>query len=122
MSHLVTIQAKIRDPGAISAACARMNLAAPAPGTANLFSGDCTGLLVQFPGWQYPAVIDTQSGDLKYDNFNGEWGNQVHCDQFLQLYAVELAKLEARKKGHTVSEQTLSDGSIRVQIMEVGAA
>jgi hypothetical protein len=34
------------------------------------------------------------------------------------MYAVEKAKIEARKKGHTVSEQTLTDGSVKLQILE----
>ena len=46
------------------------------------------------------------------------WGEQQHLDRFLQLYAVEKAKLEARKKGYAVSEQTLQDGSIKLQILQ----
>ena len=118
MSHLVTLQCKIRDASAVAAACARLNLPAPMQGTAKLFGGECTGLLVQLPGWQYPAVIDTQSGELKFDNFNGHWGSQERLDHFLQMYAVERAKLEARRKGYAVSEQSLADGSIRLQIID----
>jgi len=36
----------------------------------------------------------------------------------LQAYAVEAAKLEARKKGYSFSEQQLQDGSIRLEIRE----
>jgi hypothetical protein len=36
----------------------------------------------------------------------------------MQLYAVERTKLEARKKGYQISEQQLSDGSIKLQIRE----
>ena len=32
------------------------------------------------------------------------------------MYAVERTKIEARKKGHAVTETTLQDGSIRLQI------
>jgi hypothetical protein len=32
------------------------------------------------------------------------------------MYAVERTKIEARKKGHAVTETLLQDGSIRVQI------
>lgn len=46
------------------------------------------------------------------------WGDQGHLNRFLQIYAVEKAKLEARKKGYTVSEQSLNDGSIKLQIIE----
>jgi hypothetical protein len=87
-------------------------------GTARLYSGEAAGLLVQLPDWQYPAVIDPLSGTVRYDNFDGRWGEQGHLDRFLQAYAVEKAKLEARKKGYAVSEQALGDGSIKVQISE----
>ena len=118
MSHIVTIQSKVNDPNAIVAACARLKLPTPVQGTAQLFSGECAGLMVQFPGWQYPAVIDTQTGQVKFDNFEGHWGDQVHLDKFLQMYAVERAKIEARKKGYTVTEQTINDGSIKLQIIQ----
>ncbi len=118
MSHLVSIVTKVRDPAAIAAACKRLRLAEPVHGKAELYSGEAEGLLLQLPGWRYPAVIDTTSGVVAYDNFQGRWGDQAQLDRFLQAYAVELAKLEARKKGYQVSEQSLQDGSIRVQIIE----
>jgi hypothetical protein len=116
VSHIVTIQTKVHDPIAVAAACQRLNLAVPVHGTAQLFSGEATGLLLQFPGWQYPAVIDTLTGTVKCDTYEGHWGDQVHLDKFLQMYAVERAKLEARKKGYSVTEQALQDGSIKLQI------
>jgi hypothetical protein len=118
MSHIVSIQTKVRDTTAIAAACRRLSLPAPAHGMAKLYSGECAGLLLQLPGWQYPVVIDLASGTLKYDNFEGAWGNQRELDHFFQMYAVECAKLEARKKGYGVNEQSLADGSIKVQISE----
>ena len=71
MSHIVSIQTKVRDPAAVAAACQRLGLAAPVQGTARLYGGEASGLLVQLPGWQYPAVIDTASGEVRYDNFGG---------------------------------------------------
>jgi len=122
VSHIVSIQTKVHDPAAIAAACRRLNLEAPVQGTAKLFSGEATGLLLKLPGWEYPAVIDTAIGTVKYDNFEGAWGDQAHLDRFLQMYAVERAKLEARKKGFTFSEQALQNGSIKLQIIEGAAA
>jgi hypothetical protein len=117
MSHIVTIQTKVRDPAAIAAAC-RLDLAAPVHGTARLYSGEAVGQVVQLPGWRYPIVIDTQTGEVRYDNFEGCWGSQEHLDRFLQLYAVEKAKGEARVRGYTVNEHVLGDGAIRLQIIE----
>jgi hypothetical protein len=119
MSHIVTIQTKLRDPIAVDAACRRLGLAAATQGTANLFSGEANGLLVRLPGWQYPVVIDVASGEAKFDNYEGHWGEQGELDRFLQAYAVEKAKLEARKKGYVASEQQLQDGSIQVRLTQV---
>jgi hypothetical protein len=122
MSHIVTIRTEVRDPLAVAAACRRLGLPEPVPGTAELFAGAATGLLVRLPGWTYPAVVQTDSGRVQYDNYGGTWGAQEHLDRFLQLYAVEKARLEARKKGYAVTEQTLADGSIRLSIQLGGGA
>ena len=121
MSHIVTIHTEIHDPQALRAACVRLGLAEPTSGTVTLFSGKATGLMVALPGWEYPVVVDVQRGQLRYDNFGSRWGEQSQLDQLLQAYAVEKARLEARKEGHTVTEQALADGSIRLTV-EVGGA
>ena len=118
MSHIVSVRAEVRDPAAVGAACRRLGLAEPVHGTAHLFAGEAAGLLVRLPGWHYPVVVDAAAGRLAYDNYGGAWGLQEHLDRFLQAYAVEKATLEAKKRGHTVSEQALRDGSILVRIVE----
>jgi hypothetical protein len=120
MSHIVTLQTKLHDLAAIAAACQRLKLSAPVAGTAELFSGPATGVLVQLPDWEYPIVIDTVTGLVRYDNFGRRWGAQALLARFLQSYAVEKTKLEARKKGYQISEQALQDGSIRLQICAHG--
>ena len=79
-------------------------------------------VLVLFPDWAYPAVIDTTTGQVHYDNYNGAWGDQAELDRFLQIYAVERARIEARKKGHQVTEQALADGSIKLTIAVGGGS
>jgi hypothetical protein len=116
MSHLVTIQTQVRDPASISCACQRLQLPSPELGTVNLFSTQATGWAVHLPDWNYPVVCDVEQGQLYFDNFGGRWGDQRHLDAFLQAYAVEKAKLEARKQGYSATEQALSDGSIKVTI------
>jgi hypothetical protein len=118
MSHIVTIETKVHDPAAVAAACQRLNLTAPVQETVQLYSGEATGLIVRLPGWQYPAVVEPLTGTIRYDNFEGRWGDQAHLDKFLQVYAVEKAKLEAKAKGYPFTEQALEDGGIRLQIVE----
>lgn len=117
MSHIVSIRTQVRDPIAVASACERLALPAPIVGTAKLFSSQASGLIVQLPRWRYPIVIDTATSEIAFDNFGGRWGEQRDLDGFIQAYSVEKTKLEARKAGHIVSEQALSDGSIRVRIV-----
>jgi hypothetical protein len=68
------------------------------------------------------VVANLATGQLQYDNYQGTWGRQEELNRFLQGYTVEKAKIEARKKGHSVSETRLQDGSIRVTVRVGGAA
>ena len=122
MSHIVEVKTECRDPVAVAAACRRLGLPEPAPGTATLFSGQASGLLVKLPGWLYPAVVDTASGSVRYDNYGGVWGEPSELGRFLQAYAVAKATAEAKRRGHAIVEQTLPDGSIRLSIAVGGAA
>ena len=119
MSHLVSIKTLIRDETAVAAACSRLKLPAPVHGTATLFAGQTAeGLLVLLPGWKYPIAIDTKIGEVTHDNFGGHWGDQQQLDRFFQAYAVERSKIEARRRGCTVTETALQNGSIKLQILE----
>jgi hypothetical protein len=122
LSHIVEIKTEIRDEQAVRAACTRLQLAPPEHKTVRLFNATATGLCVQLPDWSYPVVCNLQTGQAQYDNYGGHWGEQKHLDAFLQGYAVEKAKIEARKRGHSVSETQLQDGSIRVTVRVGGAA
>ena len=122
MSHIVEIKTEIRDEAAVKAACVRLQIPTPEHKTVRLFSATATGLCVQLPGWSYPVVANLQTGQLQYDNYGGHWGEQSRLNQFLQAYSVEKTKIEARKKGHSVTETALQDGSIKVTIRVGGAA
>jgi hypothetical protein len=94
----------------------------PVDGTHELYTSRVNGLAVQLPEWRYPAVCELSSGQIHYDNYGGRWGDQSHLDAFLQSYAVEKAKIEARRQGHSVTEQLLGDGSIKLTVQVNGGA
>ncbi len=71
MSHIVEVKAQVRDHAAVAVACRRLSLPEPVRGTAELYSGGFAGLIVRLPDWAYPVVIDTETGALRYDNYNG---------------------------------------------------
>jgi hypothetical protein len=120
LSHIVSIQTQVRDPTAVAAACQRLGLPPPVRRRVQLFSEMAEGLAVELPGWHYPLVCEIASGNLKFDNYGGEWGDQKELNRFLQAYAVEKARIEAHRQGHTVTEQPLTDGSIKLTIQVTG--
>ena len=121
MSHIVTINAEIRDLAALRAACHRLGLTKPVLETTRLFSGQVTGYSVKLPDWHYPIVCDVASGKVNFDNFAGRWGEQRELDRLMQAYAVEKTRITASRQGHTITEQQLADGSIKLTI-QVGDA
>ena len=116
MSHIVTIQVEIRDLDAIKSACRRLNLKEPVHGKTTLFETEVEGVLVELQDWIFPICCVLKTGELKYDNFSGAWGEQKYLDRFVQTYCIEKATLEARRKGYGVVEQQLSDGSVKLTV------
>ena len=121
MSHLVRIETQVRDQAAVTAACERLRLPAPVPGTFELYAEAATGLAVQLPDWRYPLVCQLETGALAYDNFGGAWGDERALDEFLQAYAIEKTRLEARRSGYVVTEQPLAAGAVKLTL-HVGEA
>jgi len=120
LSHIVTIRTEVRDREAVQRTCRRLSLSEPVEGEAKVFATMRKGLLVQLKDWEFPLVCDLPTGQVEFDNFEGNWGDPERLDEFLQAYAVEKATLEARKRGHSVVEQPLSDGSIKLLIGVAG--
>ena len=122
MSHIVRIKTEVRDEQAICSACQRLKLQPPVLGSHELFSGRVDGLAIQLSGWKYPVVVQVDTGELQYDNFEGRWGEQQKLGGFVQAYAIEKASIESRRRGHSVTEQALPDGSVKLSIRVGGAA
>lgn len=121
MSHVVTIATEIRDLEGLCLGCHRLKIPQPVHGTHRLFSAEHAGYAVQLDGWRYPVVCDLEKHEVHFDNFNGRWGLPERLDELHQVYAVERTKLEARKHGHKVTEQSLADGSIKLTVQVGGA-
>ena len=116
MSHIVQITTEIKSEAAVQAACRQLKMPPAKHGTFELYSSMETGLGIELPRWRYPVVADLQTGTLKFDNYDGRWGEQCLLDKFHQRYTVEAATIAARKAGHSVAEQSLEDGSIKLTI------
>jgi hypothetical protein len=106
----------VRDAVAIRAACRRLKWPEPVLGETKLFTSSAVGWAVRLPEWRYPVVCDVVTAKIAFDNFGGCWDEHQHLDRFLQGYAVEKTGIEARRRGHIVTEQSPADGSIKLTI------
>ena len=123
MSHIVRIQCEVRDREAVSRACRRLELPEPFEGEAKVFTTLKKGLLVQLKDWEFPIVCDLASGQGRVRQLRRTIGAIASAStSSFRLYAVEKATLEARKRGHSVVEQPLADGSIKLTIGVAGEA
>ena len=99
----------MRDPAAIRAASARLKLTEPT----------ITGDIAEVPltaGWA-TARVNLKTGEVRYDT---DYGRQFNA--FMQAYAVEKAKIEAKKKGHLVTESPMAGGKVKLTITLAGGA
>lgn len=119
---MIEIKTEVLGEAAVRAACTRLTRVTPEHKTCRLFSAMALGLCVQLPGWKYPVACNLETGQRRYENYEGHWGEQKHLNAFLEAYAVEKAKIEAHRKGYTCSETRLEDGSIHVTVRVGGAA
>lgn len=113
MSHVVTITTEIRDTAILPAVCERLGLDPPREASVKFFSGTARGTVVQLPGWRYPVVIEPD-GTLRYDNYEGRWGDLGRLQELRQAYAVEKVYREAQRLRYRVSENRRADGSVRL--------
>ena len=121
MSHIVQIQAEVRDPGGRGGlpparpARARPRHRHPLRGPGRRPARQAARLAL-------PGRLRHRHRGGPLRQLRGPGASRRTSTASSRRYAVEKARIEARKRGHSVAEQTLSDGSIEVTIQLGGAA
>lgn len=114
MSHTTRRKSAIKSLDGLKKACDRVPGAKYlGHGEARTYSGTHTGHRVQLPGWRYPVTVDTNTGEVTFDNYGGSWGSETELDKLKQAYGVEAAKAQAMEEGREFEEIKLDDGSIK---------
>jgi len=90
MSHTLKIKVEIKDEQALIASAQKIGATILGDGSHRLYGGVVNGFGVQLPGWTYPTVVNLQTGELSYDNYNGAWGNQGVLDGLIHEYSTEV--------------------------------
>ena len=116
------METQIRDVNALRQACNYLQLEPPIQGTYELYNSTEIGWGVQLCDWKYPVVFKVEASEAAFDNYEGRWGNPQRLEELIQRYAVEKTKIEARRQGHSVTEQSLADGSVKLTVSVGGEA
>lgn len=116
MSHTVTAKVKFTFPGAnkdapLAKAVVKAGGKLLGLGKHKLFAGSVDGFGFTLPEWRYPLVL-TPGGELKFDDYNGSWGNRKDIEKITSIYGIEAAREAANTLGWQVQDQP--NGSIQV--------
>lgn len=125
MSHMVKVEGfQITSLSALKRACARLGYEFRAgQKTARYWNGKKAQVdhAIAVPGtsWEIGVVEEQAGGKKTYSlqaDFYGTEGKKMEqaVRQLRQYYAVELAKETARRKGYSVRERKLPNGSIKL--------
>ena len=120
MSHTSTTKTELTNADTLTRACERLGIEAPQLGQHRLFDRtEHTGYAVKLAGWNYPAIVDTQTGKVHFDNYGGKWGDDQKLDQLKDAYAAEAAINALQAMGWTWTERQTETGAT---VLECDAA
>lgn len=112
MSHSQTIKVLVNNKEALELTAKEMNAKSFSTEETDvrMYDGTYKGMFVHFKNWNYPVVI--ANGDLRYDSYNGAWGNERDLKQFRQTYAANVVIVEGQREGMTLqSDSGYKEGS-----------
>lgn len=113
MSHSQTIKVLVTNKEALELTAKEMDAKSFSTEETDvrLYDGTYRGMFVHFKGWNYPVVIS--NGDLRYDSYNGMWGNESDLKRFRQGYAANTVRVEGMREGMTLQSDK-HEGSKRI--------
>lgn len=121
MSHITTVEVKIKDLKILEKVCKKLGHPVKIAGkgeriTEKLYgSQTATGDASFHPSsFQYPVVVDSEEGKCSYDSYGGKstWQSDLHKVQ--QEYSTEKAAHEAKMRGYTVERKEKQDGTVEL--------
>lgn len=124
MSHIATIKVEIKDLSALEAACARLGLTFKRGQERYKWyqgTSPCAHAISHADAAYEVGIVAKEDGtyELAWDNFIAGGLTALigdHAENLVQAYAIEAAKNAAMLQGHSVYEEALADGSVRLHV------
>jgi hypothetical protein len=106
MSHTATIQIDFSNRQLLKQVCKELGLQyREGLHQIRLYEGEVAAdFSIQLPGWRYPIAIC--GNEVRYDNFNGNWGQVEGLQRLQDQYSKLLTIQHAEQQGWTWEEVT----------------
>ena len=116
-SHTMKVAVEFRNLLALEKAATKIGAVSLGVGNHELYEDTAHGHGIRLDKWAYPLVVDIDStgkitGELSFDNYNGQWGDIAQLDRLKGAYAVELARQTAQDEGWITEDNP--DGSLLI--------
>ncbi len=117
MSHTQTVKVAISNKEAFKEAAKEVNAKSfsTEERDVRLYDSVQRGMFVHFTNWQYPVVVT--NGELRYDNFEGRWGNESDLNAFRQSYATNVIRIAGVSDGKPLVSDT-REGNSRILLLQ----
>lgn len=122
MSHTVKAETKVTDLALLTQVCRTRGLQDPEEGVHTLYQNEHRGHAVSLPGWRYPVVFNMQSGQVVYDNYKGNWGDQKELDNLLVGYSHDFVMQEFQRQNGANIQEFVDEHGWMVMECEIGNA
>jgi hypothetical protein len=90
-SHTVKIKVAYTDVDLLKKSCDSLGWKWLGLKDHSLFDGNYTGHGFKPEGWEFPAIFDAATCELRADTFNGQWGDDRKLDLLKSEYAMQTA-------------------------------
>lgn len=99
MSHIVKCKTELKDLQTVIDVAKDLGAEIIGNGKHRVYSTDVEGFAVKLPGWNFPIVINQESGEISYDNYNGHWGDIKKLETFKERYVQKVVEKKADELG-----------------------
>lgn len=99
MSETITIRTEYKNLDILKACVERMNGKWLGHGSHKLFAETVQGYGFKLNKWSYPIVLTDSLDSLKYDDYNGSWGNVADLSLIHSDYIISQAEQTAMNNG-----------------------
>lgn len=122
MSHVVTCKVEMKNRDALNAAIDHLGLENLGQGNHRLYGRSVDGVGLKLPDWNYPVVINPETGEAFYDNYGGSWGKQLELDKLVQRYSIEVAEAQAMESGYNVETVDQENGDVELIMTQLASS